>query len=855
MHTPRYYQRDAVTSVLLSWEEIQRVILHAPTSAGKNFIAAKLIEHLLPERCLFLGDQCELVFQPADAISRFAGVVPAIEKAEYKAKLGARVVVASMQSLSRQSRLERYPSDYFSYIFVDECFTSKVQVDGRSIADIRPGEFISAFDEASGKILRQRVVRVFRSIPTALMRVSIGGVSIDCTPNHPFLTPHGWTSAKDLMFGMPVLSSVDVYHKLCSVRKECQDSVLLPHRPEILFQGVPMASTQESTLLGMRKGIHAQQIAETIPSGEREDSLLARMPRLNAFQEEIGVQSDAGRSFGSEEAIRHVAPHWMEASDSRRKWEGASIATASHGDGFELANRSSHFHQYPEKLWISDMLQGGYSQCGFKDRNRDRWIISQLDFKAGAGCQERELLDWIGVDGIAVHEPTSDGEFGGVCPGGFVYNLEVEGTHTYLANGAVVHNCHRSAKQKDKIAKYFQNAKVVGMSATPFLSSMKDLSEWYDGVAYSLPMLDLIGEGFAPPLEVLTIPVEINLAGVEQKRGFDGKDYDAESLSTTIEPYYERIIELLKEHADNRHTIVFLPLIKSSEAFAAIARRAGITARHVDGKSTDRDEILEAFKRGHFQMLTNANLVSTGVDIPIADTFVNLRPTKSAVLYQQGVGRIMRVLPGIIDDIPDKHQSEERKRRIFESSKKTARIIDFLWQHDKLGIMRAANLIAGNEADALGLAEKIKKQRTPEQLESIARAFQEEKEALLVRQLEEVASRKGARIAPDAFGFMIGNRHIQNYEPQVKWQADHPTDKQLAVLARWGIEAEAVDSKGLASTLIDNLIFRSKNHLASIKQMSILKENGIPFDPLQTSSQEAIRLIQAAKLRLMRKAA
>lgn len=49
---------------------------------------------------------------------------------------------------------------------------------------------------------------------------------------------------------------------------------------------------------------------------------------------------------------------------------------------------------------------------------------------------------WVGVDCVEVLEPGRDGTFGGVCPNGRVYNLEVEGTHTYFAEGVVVHNCH-----------------------------------------------------------------------------------------------------------------------------------------------------------------------------------------------------------------------------------------------------------------------------------------------------------------------------------------------------------------------------------------------------------------------------
>jgi Rad3-related DNA helicase len=51
---------------------------------------------------------------------------------------------------------------------------------------------------------------------------------------------------------------------------------------------------------------------------------------------------------------------------------------------------------------------------------------------------------WTLVDGVEVLEPGGDGTFGGVCPDGLVYNLAVDDTNTYVANGVVVHNCHKA---------------------------------------------------------------------------------------------------------------------------------------------------------------------------------------------------------------------------------------------------------------------------------------------------------------------------------------------------------------------------------------------------------------------------
>lgn len=418
----------------------------------------------------------------------------------------------------------------------------------------------------------------------------------------------------------------------------------------------------------------------------------------------------------------------------------------------------------------------------------------------------------------------------------------------------IVDECHRGADRDREITDYLCK-KVVGITATPFKANLLDLSSYYEETAYSLPMLDLIADGFAPQLKVMTLPIKIDLGAVQQKRQFGETDYNAESLSTTIAPYYEEAARLLKEHAPNRRTIVFLPLIKSSQAFAAIARQNGITALHVDGKDPERDEKILTFARGGVQMICNSDLLSTGVDIPAADCMVNLSPCRSAVRYQQRVGRILRVLPGVIDDTPGKHQAAERRERVAASAKPDALIIDFLWQHDKLGIMRAGNLIAKTEQEALGIAEKIKEQRTPEQLEAIAKWFQEEREAQLVKQIERNSSREGS-VSPATFGYLIDSKALmEEYEPERQWQAEPPSEKQLAKLAQWGIAREAVKYKGQASKLMDAMIHRFRFRLASVSKLQVLQAAGIPFDPKTLSDSQALKLITQHNLEYARKAA
>lgn len=120
----RPYQEEAKNAVMQQWEEgIRKTLLVLPTGCGKTIVFTKLIEEQVQkgERVLILAHRGELLQQAADKLAKATGLLCATEKAESSC-LGSwfRVVVGSVQTLMRQSRLDRFPPDYFDTIIVDE---------------------------------------------------------------------------------------------------------------------------------------------------------------------------------------------------------------------------------------------------------------------------------------------------------------------------------------------------------------------------------------------------------------------------------------------------------------------------------------------------------------------------------------------------------------------------------------------------------------------------------------------------------------------------------------------------------------------------------------------------------------
>lgn len=120
----RPYQEEAKAAVLAEWEKGNtKTLLVLPTGCGKTIVFAKVTEDCVREggRVLILAHRGELLAQAADKLAKVTGLGCAVEKAEQSC-LGSwfRVVVGSVQTMMRESRLRRFPADYFNTIIVDE---------------------------------------------------------------------------------------------------------------------------------------------------------------------------------------------------------------------------------------------------------------------------------------------------------------------------------------------------------------------------------------------------------------------------------------------------------------------------------------------------------------------------------------------------------------------------------------------------------------------------------------------------------------------------------------------------------------------------------------------------------------
>lgn len=361
----------------------------------------------------------------------------------------------------------------------------------------------------------------------------------------------------------------------------------------------------------------------------------------------------------------------------------------------------------------------------------------------------------------------------------------------------IIDEAHRNTlgSHPSAVLAHFKDAQVLGITATPFRSDKKELSEVYEKIAYEIGLADLIGQSYLSRITVKSVPCPVDLSEVRTTAG----DYRAGDLGEAVDPHLETLAKILAEHAWDRKTVAFLPLIETSKAFAQACRNTGLNAVHVDG--VDRSALND-----DWDVICNASLLSTGWDEPSVDCVYIVRPTKSAVLYQQMVGRGTRICQGKSDLL----------------------LLDPLWLSMDHRLIRPARLVAtsaeeaesmmGREGDLLEIREAAEADRMREIHERMAKS----------------AIRKSRTMDAVELALTISDEALAEYEPTMKWEENEATEKQVETLEKFGINVESITCKGHAGAVLDRVFQRMDMGLASVKQMKWLKKFNHPEPHLAT---------------------
>lgn len=441
----RDYQEDGLNLVRAAFGAGRRsVLLVAPTGAGKGTLAAYTLSQAAQKgsHSLFVVHRKEIIRDVHKRMRRAGAPCGMIIPGE-PYEPDALIQVCSIQTLF--ARGVRPPADF---VFWDECFPAGTLVDGRPIETLREGDSVSAYDAANTTITTGKVVKTFRSRPSAMVRVVLSdGRALPCTPGHPFyiVDEDDYVAASDLGPG---------------------------------------------------------------------DRLREKQP-TTALLQVVRVE---------------VVPH------------------------------------------------------------------------------------------------TLDGTFGGVCPDGFVYNIEVERHHNYFAENILVHNCHHAvAKSYRQVREAYPRAKHLGATATPMRADRTALGDVFEEMIVIATTSELTERRFLVPCA--TFAPDRSL----------GDNLAQDPVSAYL------------AHGNGERAFVFVERTGMAKELAERFSAMGIPAATIDGKTPDavRRRSLVLFREGHVRVIVNVATMTEGIDVPEAKVCILGSKCATPAVFLQKCGRVLRPSEGL----------------------------------------------------------------------------------------------------------------------------------------------------------------------------------------------------------------
>lgn len=618
----RPYQIQAMNDIRRQYATGHRSpVLVANCGWGKSCTAAEIsrLSTAKGNRVLVIAHRVELIEQLQDTFDAWG--VPS-----------DRCDIMMVQSATR--RLDKLPQ--YDFIICDECFPGNVKVDGKPLKSIKNGDIITSWNHETKSFEEDVVVHVFRRKPAKMCVVKLeNGQKIPCTPNHPFFVKGvGYVQAEKLSGGCYVRKNVlqSVWKSDCSGKLHKkpmgQQTAAMETRRNILFKRMFFDILQQNI---KRKDVKNKQEVRKRKDEEKQP------------HEETG---NKGESF------KKIKRNWSLPKNQVRKWSWNDSSAANAFNCLKIFKslcRISNFDKICRKIRnsVSNLLQSGYSNSWGDAGNRGGWQEPQFNRKERTGQEKGILFEHLRVESVEVQQQTSDGTFGGLCPDGYVYNIEVEKNHNYFADGVLVHNCHHATcKTYTNIFDHYPHACRLLLTATPERTSGQGLADIADSMVQSVSVRWLIDHGYLAPFEYYA-PAE--LINADQLRTVQG-DYDHKQATAMLDKpkIYGSVLENYRKFADGKQAIVFASSIEHSKRVVEAFQAAGYTAAHLDGKTpkNERKRLMDEYRAGQLQIISNYEIISEGVSVDGCECCILLRPTKSTILFLQSSQRCMRYAPG-----------------------------------------------------------------------------------------------------------------------------------------------------------------------------------------------------------------
>ena len=242
----------------------------------------------------------------------------------------------------------------------------------------------------------------------------------------------------------------------------------------------------------------------------------------------------------------------------------------------------------------------------------------------------------------------------------------------------VIDECHRLAAERfDAFARAIRPTILLGLTATPERSDGKSLAPYFDARADGSPAVELrlwhaLDLQLLAPFEYFACDDETDFSAVPWDQ--PGERETVEALVTGNDVRAKLVVkewQRLTTDAAKSRALVFCVSVKHAEFMTHWLNRAGLPAVCIVGTSSadERRHAPQRLQRGEVCALVTVDLYNEGIDLPMVDTLLLLRPTQSPVLFQQQLGRGLRLAPGkescLVLDFVGQHRADFRFDRLL----------------------------------------------------------------------------------------------------------------------------------------------------------------------------------------------
>mgnify|MGYP001580031468 CR=1 FL=1 len=608
----RDYQSRCVEQVM---QDEEATCIVSPTGSGKTTIASAIASHY-PRVC-WVAHRIELIDQARERLRLMAPNTDA--------------TVVTIQSL-RETETD--------LLVIDECFAPGTRIDGNRIENIKPGDCVNSYNHEKKIIEKKKVLAVFKNRPNSLVKIN----DLICTPSHPFFLKEkgSYIPALKLCCGMMLTTIKEgysgktqteriyvqkVWKKICSLLYE-----------NILLMGMRKKTTNRNEMFQLREDFpcgqaNTKRLSENRPSVlfkgmYAKISIWNKQPNNVSNESKIWIRANeekkSNEQSGDERENKNLSSaDGLEAKNPRWKRKTNTFATENIIKHSLLADGSCCYYERA-KGWLSNQLQNRYCKRNFKNRNRSGWPLSSFFIEKKPGYKEDFILGKQRVENIKVFQQTSDGTFGGMCPDGYVYNIEVEGNNNYFANGILVHNCtHYAADDWQKITSMVKHRRLIGLTATPERGDGRSLAGLFTRMVVAATYSELLAAGPICPCTVY--------AAEPDRRGL------------SMDP-----LEAWIKYGNERLTMAYASSVDDAKRFCQAFQDRGIASAVILGEtdSMDRKVDLWSFAAGKIRVLWNVYCLTEGLDVPETGCILLARPCNHPGTYIQITGRGLRPFPG-----------------------------------------------------------------------------------------------------------------------------------------------------------------------------------------------------------------